>query len=172
MVVLKHEKSERPSIESLNAMESLQSDSSGGTRVQGTPGQNSDVVVSSWQGTDLQPTEAIRADTTKTVFSLAEFFTHLPIIQDVLRTESSLLQDETAQECLPFLTVAENAAVNHNSFGQPCLERREHVEYIQDSLEEHSSRFTALDASRAWILYWALAGLSLLGEDVTLYRER
>ena len=162
MDVVKHgnEKSERPSIDSLNVMESLQRDSSDSTRVQG---------ISS---TDLQPTEAIRADTTENVFSLPEFFTQLPIIRDLLRTESSLLQDETAQECLPFLTGAENATVNHNVFGQPCLERQEHVEFLQDSLEEHSSRFTALDASRAWILYWALAGLSLLGEDVTLYRER
>jgi protein farnesyltransferase subunit beta len=29
-----------------------------------------------------------------------------------------------------------------------------------------------MDASRPWMVYWALAGLSLLGEDVTRVRQR
>jgi protein farnesyltransferase subunit beta len=29
-----------------------------------------------------------------------------------------------------------------------------------------------LDASRPWMMYWVLCGLSLMGHDISPYRER
>ena len=165
----KDDKIEWPLIESLNAMESSQGDSNNWTR------QKNDVVAHAVEEADYQSIEAVKAAAKNNPFSLPDLFTHLPLIQDALRTESSLLQDEISEECLPFLTGTNNpgaAPENYGKHGLPCLEREEHVEFHHDSLEEHSSKFTALDASRAWILYWALAGLSFLGEDITQYSDR
>ncbi|KAK1759547.1 terpenoid cyclases/protein prenyltransferase alpha-alpha toroid [Echria macrotheca] len=39
-------------------------------------------------------------------------------------------------------------------------------------LEPLPERFLAADPSRSWILYWTLAGLTTLGEDVSGYRHR
>lgn len=47
-----------------------------------------------------------------------------------------------------------------------------HIEYLYDSLEDYPEGFVAMDSSRPWMSYWALAGLALLGEDVSKYRER
>lgn len=47
-----------------------------------------------------------------------------------------------------------------------------HIEYLYDSLEDYPEGFVTMDSSRPWMSYWALAGLMLLGEDVSKYRER
>ena len=161
----KHDKTESPLTESLNSMASNKGGSNDKARMQAKLRQKSNIVGEGAATSAAKPGP----------FSLNDLLIQLPLIQDTLRTESSLLQDETTQECLPYLTSTHdtgNGPKNYNTYGLPCLERGEHVQYLQDSLEEHSSRMTALDASRAWILYWALAGLSLLGEDITLYHDR
>jgi protein farnesyltransferase subunit beta len=38
--------------------------------------------------------------------------------------------------------------------------------------EQLPKGFTKMDASRPWLLYWCLAGLYALGEDLTQYRPR
>ncbi|KAL2002027.1 hypothetical protein VTN02DRAFT_780 [Thermoascus thermophilus] len=96
-----------------------------------------------------------------------------PPIRDSLSTETSRLQDETVDKCLPFLRGIEPTQRGpFNPFGVPALQRDAHVEYLYDSLEEYPSNFVGIDSSRPWMVYWALAGLSMLGEDVSKFRER
>lgn len=106
---------------------------------------------------------------------IPQLFTTLPPIRDHLETETSILQDETAQECLPLLAGPEDSSrpiSDFNAHGLPRLKRAKHVEFLHRSLEELSSRHVGYDASRPWIIYWVLLGLCLLGEDVKQYRER
>lgn len=101
---------------------------------------------------------------------IPSLFTSGPLIRDVLETESSQLQDETVDECLPFLT-----AEGHdyrNAHGVPHLYRDRHVKFLHKQLGTLPSMFKSADPSRPWIFYWCLAGLSLLGHDVKSYRSR
>lgn len=99
--------------------------------------------------------------------------TSLPPIRDGLSTESSVVQDETVQECLPFLGgVGVRSLFDYNDHGIPSLEREKHVEFLHDCMQELPAGFVAYDAARPWLCYWTLTGLSLLGEDVEQYRTR
>jgi hypothetical protein len=102
-------------------------------------------------------------------------FASLPPLCDLLKTVSSTTQDLTVQECLPFLLGSEHpqqSSYDFNAHGVPNLDRKAHVAFLNGSLGELPSGFVSIDASRPWMLYWALAGLHLLGEDVSPYRER
>lgn len=99
-------------------------------------------------------------------------FTELPLIRDSLSTETTELQQETVQKCLPFLKATRNQSEQYNRYGVPGLLRDEHIAYLYDSLEDFPDTFVSLDASRPWMTYWALAGLALLGEDTRRVRER
>ncbi|EON66817.1 hypothetical protein W97_06219 [Coniosporium apollinis CBS 100218] len=100
--------------------------------------------------------------------SVPELFSCPPPIRDELETQTSKLQDKTIQECLPFLTGKglKDWQPQLNSHGIPELSRAAHVEFLQDALGDYPPQFAVMDASRMWILYWALAGLSFLGEDI------
>lgn len=100
-------------------------------------------------------------------------FREPPLIHDLLSTETTELQSETVNKCLPLLKGIHNSQKGpFNKYGVPALQRKDHLEYLYDSLEDYPASFVALDASRPWMVYWALAGLCLLGEDVTRFRER
>ncbi|KAE9370437.1 terpenoid cyclases/Protein prenyltransferase [Stipitochalara longipes BDJ] len=99
-----------------------------------------------------------------------DLFTSLPPIRDLLNTQSSQIQEETIQECLPFLFGLETGAT-YNDHGVPHLERKRHIQFLHKSLKKLPAPYVAADASRPWMFYWALAGLSALGEDVSQYRE-
>lgn len=104
-----------------------------------------------------------------------DLFTSAPPIRDPLETDTSILQDQTVQECLPFLAGLEGSGrslFDHNEHGVPRLDRDKHILYLHNSLQELSAGFVAYDASRPWVVYWALTGLCLLGEDVEQYRQR
>ena len=106
---------------------------------------------------------------------IPEYLTTLPPIKDALQTESSLLQDKTVQACLPLLAGRRGSSkglMQKQSSAWPRLEREKHVKFLGLWLEEFDADFVGYDASRPWIVYWALTGLCLLGEDVTKYRER
>lgn len=106
--------------------------------------------------------------------TIPKLFTSLPPIRDPLVTETSVVQDETVQSCLPFLAGAggSKSPSDFNAYGLPHLERRQHIRFLHTSLRDLPSGFVGYDASRPWIVYWALTGLALLGEDVSVYRER
>ncbi|OKL59978.1 hypothetical protein UA08_04797 [Talaromyces atroroseus] len=100
-------------------------------------------------------------------------FTGLPALRDSLTTKTSQDQDGTVESCLPFLRGSDGTLRgNLNEFGLSHLLRDRHIEYLYDSLEIYPEGFVAMDSSRPWMSYWALAGLTLLGEDVSKYRER
>ncbi|EEH07227.1 CaaX farnesyltransferase beta subunit Ram1 [Histoplasma capsulatum G186AR] len=105
--------------------------------------------------------------------SIPDLFTQLPLIRDQLVTETSKTQDATIDQCLPFLKgLASSQTGPFNQFGVPRLDRDAHISFLYDSLESYPERFVGLDSSRPWMVYWALTGLYLLGEDVTKFRER
>lgn len=98
-----------------------------------------------------------------------------PVLRDSLVTETSKVQADTMFECMPFLAGTGDhlrAPFTLGSQGIPRLERQLHIEYLHQSLGSLSEAFMMADASRPWLIYWALLGLSLLGEDVSPYRER
>ena len=81
-------------------------------------------------------------------------------IRDDFETRSSELAEETAEKCLPLLTVS----------SLPELAFEKHIHYLKAMLGRLPSGYAGLDASRPWILYWTLMALSLLGYDVSTYR--
>lgn len=91
------------------------------------------------------------------------YWTPEPPIRDALETESSTVQRETARAC---------RALRVGGDAWPGLQRQKHVAFLRNSLGTLPAGFVAVDASRPWMLYWALTGLYLLGEDVSEYRER
>ena len=96
-----------------------------------------------------------------------------PPLQDALETESSVAQNETIQECLPYLTgLGTRSLFEFNTHGLPFLEREKHVEYLHERLGDLPSAFVAYDAARPWALYWSLTGLCLLDEVVDQYIPR
>ena len=106
---------------------------------------------------------------------MLEMFTSFGPIRDSLQTKTSILQDETTEQCVPLLAAFEESQQDSgglNTFGIPRLERVKHVKFLHQCLKPLAAGFVGFDASRPWILYWALAGLSLLGEDVQPYKER
>lgn len=104
-----------------------------------------------------------------------DLFTQLPLIRDLLVTETSSEQDATVQRCLPYLKGTANANTSpfdFNERGVLRLDREQHLTYLHESLGALPAGYVGVDASRPWMLYWALTGLYLLGEDVSLYRKR
>ena len=100
-------------------------------------------------------------------------FTQPPPIRDPLVTETIDLQDATLAKCLPFLKGEQGSQKGpFNAYGVPALQRSDHLFFLYDSLEDYPPAFVILDASRPWMTYWGLAGLSLMGEDVTKFRDR
>lgn len=100
-------------------------------------------------------------------------FTSLPPIRDDLITKSSTDQEETVDQCIPYLTGRadpEKTLFDFSPHGVARLEREEHVRFLKAALQ--NARYIPYDAQRPWCVYWALTGLSLLGEDVSQYHQR
>ncbi|KAI5866219.1 terpenoid cyclases/Protein prenyltransferase [Durotheca rogersii] len=102
--------------------------------------------------------------------SIPDLFTTRPPIRDTLTTTTSTAQDATVAECLPFLAAEVRSAAAPNQHGVPRLDRQRHIKFLRKNLGTLPGRYVAFDASRPWILYWCLNGLSLLGDDVSRYR--
>lgn len=101
---------------------------------------------------------------------IPDLFKQPPLVKDDLITETSKLQDQTVEQCLPFLT-GEDGPLELNAYGLPKLNREKHIKFLKQSLGPLPGRFVAVDASRPWYLYWCLSGLTMMGEDVSSYRE-
>jgi len=86
----------------------------------------------------------------------------IPVIEEELDTESSTLQLETAEECIPLLK---------RTF-PPSLARADHIRFLMQTLGRLPAGFAVLDASRPWMLYWSLSAFGALGVDLANYRER
>jgi protein farnesyltransferase subunit beta len=99
-----------------------------------------------------------------------DLYTREPLVSDPLVTTTSEAQDRTVEQCLPLLS-AEDKTIDYNAYGVPRLQRENHIAFLRRSLGNLPAPFVAADASRPWMFYWALNGLSLLGADVSIYRE-
>jgi len=92
-------------------------------------------------------------------------------IRDAYVTETSETQEETYQVILPYL----EGNPNHfplNTKGLPKLQRDRHVSMLKKMLGDYPGQFAVMDASRPWIMYWCLQGLTALGVDVSDYQTR
>lgn len=135
-------------------------------------GEAPDARTSAAEGLGLDESD-INMSTRRVQDKIPATFKELPVLRDALTTKTSQDQDETVQNCLPFLRGSDGTLRdNLNEFGLSHLFRDRHIEYLYDSLETYPEGFVAMDSSRPWMSYWALAGLTLLGEDVSKYRER
>jgi protein farnesyltransferase subunit beta len=114
---------------------------------------------------DIMSVETARAS------RIPDIFTSFPPLRDLLNTETSQVQDETVQECLPFLS-GMRVGISYNDFGVPHLDRERHIKFLHKNLRKLPAPYVAADASRPWMFYWALAGLATMGEDISEYRER
>ena len=106
---------------------------------------------------------------------IPEYFLKPPPLVDELETETSQVQQETIAECLPLLAAVANpvnSPLDFNDYGVPSLKRESHVAFLEQNLARFPAQFVGLDASRPWMVYWGLVGLYLLGEDVSVKRER
>ena len=103
-------------------------------------------------------------------FPVPELFTSLPPIKDPLVTDTSRSQDKTAEHCLPCHAGITEFGLDRNQHGIPRLNDEDHVAFLSDNIQ--NARYTAYDALRPWIIYWSLTGLSVLGEDLTQWRDR
>lgn len=104
--------------------------------------------------------------------TIPAIFNQPPAISDPLSTETTDLQNATREKCLPFLKGIHTSQTDHNEHGVPALQRDLHVSYLYESLEDYPSGFVAMDASRPWMVYWALAALAMLGEDTSHFQDR
>jgi protein farnesyltransferase subunit beta len=111
---------------------------------------------------------------TTSIDLIPDLFTSYPPLRDQLRTKTSDVQDETVQECLPFLSgvsIGGVKTVQYNSSGVPHLERQTHIQFLHKSLRKLPAPYVAADASRPWMFYWALNALSTMGEDISQYKN-
>jgi len=104
--------------------------------------------------------------------SLAWYFKQAPVLQDELVTESSEVQEAVAEMCRKLINGEEQEILERNSHGIPKLLRHKHIKFLKNVLGQYPAPFQIMDASRPWLLYWGLAGLSALGYDVSLYKRR
>lgn len=118
---------------------------------------------------DLNPRAAMSAKLALASM-IPNTFTSLPPIRDLLNTQSSKVQDETIQECLPYLSGSEEG-LKYNGYGVPRLDRSRHIQFLHKSLRKLPAPYVAADASRPWFFYWVLGGLATMGEDPTKYRK-
>jgi protein farnesyltransferase subunit beta len=132
-----------------------------------TTNNNNDNNVDSDQDADAET-----FDITMSIPPVPSLFSTLPPLRDELKTASSIAQDATIAECLPFLALKHADAADINAYGVPRLQRERHVRFLKHALGNYPADWVALDSSRPWVLYWALAGLYMLGEDVSRYRDR
>lgn len=99
-----------------------------------------------------------------------KLFTSPPPIIDALITNTTRKRHDTIEQCLPYLSGTHKNRPRSSSQSVPKLEREKHVTFLKSALQD--AKFMGYDASRPWVVYWSLCGLSLLGEDVGIYMEK
>ena len=107
--------------------------------------------------------------------TIPQTFAQSPAVAHSFSTKTSIAQDETVKECLPYLKGIDDPAndpFEYNEHGVRRLDREEHVEYLTSHISDYPAGYVGYDASRPWLMYWGLMGLYLLGKDITSYRNR
>lgn len=96
----------------------------------------------------------------------------LNLFPEGLSTPSSEAFDKVRNECLPHLLGEDTQNLPLNKYGLPHLRREQHIKFLHTTLGNLPAPYVALDAARPWLFYWGFSGLTVLGEDVTPYRQR
>lgn len=94
------------------------------------------------------------------------------LFHDELVTTTSEAQQKVTAECLPLLTEEDTGIFSLNTYGLPHLRRDQHASFLRAQLERLPAQYQVIDASRPWLFYWTMAGLSFLGQDVSSYRDQ
>lgn len=94
-------------------------------------------------------------------------FSNFPDVQ----TKTSESQQETTEQCLPLLLDPSQMKLPLNGHNIPHLNKSAHANFLRNTLLPLPAPYVAADASRPWLFYWALAGLSFLDQDVSGYRQ-
>jgi protein farnesyltransferase subunit beta len=92
-------------------------------------------------------------------------------ITDTYETETSATQEETLEVVLPFLQGNPND-FPLSEFGLPLLQRPKHIRFLSQCLGDYPAMMSVMDASRPWLVYWSLAGMSALGDDISGFQDR
>ncbi|OAL52414.1 terpenoid cyclases/Protein prenyltransferase [Pyrenochaeta sp. DS3sAY3a] len=92
-------------------------------------------------------------------------------IRESLVTDTSKVQDKTAEIILPYLEGNPND-FPLNVFGIPKLQRELHSKMLKMILGDYPAKFAMMDASRPWIVYWGLQSMTALGLDISAYQKR
>ncbi|KAK3628725.1 CAAX farnesyltransferase (FTase) subunit beta [Elasticomyces elasticus] len=79
---------------------------------------------------------------------------------------------KTAAEYLRHLNLLGTQDLHTNSYDLPYLQRKPHADFLRGFLGKLHPAYTAMDASRPWLFYWCIAGLSFQDEEVSEYKER
>lgn len=98
--------------------------------------------------------------------------TTVNLFHDDLVTVTSEAQDKVTAQCLPLLTLSDTKGLPLNPYGLPALRREAHKKFLLKQLDQLPAPYAAIDASRPWLFYWTMAGLSFLGEDVSGFNQR
>ncbi|KAF1813573.1 terpenoid cyclases/Protein prenyltransferase [Eremomyces bilateralis CBS 781.70] len=85
-----------------------------------------------------------------------------PSISPEPLTPTLAAQKQVAELCLSQHEIAARAEP-HRTFP---FDRVAHAEFLAGALEKYPWQFQVQDASRPWLVYWAVAGLSALGEEL------
>jgi protein farnesyltransferase subunit beta len=93
-------------------------------------------------------------------------------LQDDLETSTSAAQEKTMREVIDLMTGKGQTMTNVNAYGLPHLLKDKHAGFLRTILGRYPPPFQVMDASRPWLLYWALNGLRTLGVDVSEYKQR
>lgn len=93
-------------------------------------------------------------------------------LQDSLETPTSVAQEKTMREVVDLMTGKNQTIVDVNIYGLPHLLKNKHAAFLRTILGKYPPPFQVMDASRPWLLYWALNGLRTLGVDVSEYKQR
>lgn len=112
-----------------------------------------------WFGSKLKP-------------NLPFYFASPGPLRDSLETSTSLAQEKTMREVLDLMTGNAQTIIDVNVYGLPHLLKNKHAAFLRTILGRYPPPFQVMDASRPWLLYWALNGLRTLGVDVSEYKQR
>lgn len=92
--------------------------------------------------------------------------------QDISTSATAQAFDRVRKECLPLLLGEDTQDLPLNKYGLPRLRRQQHIQFLHGTLGNLPAPYVALDAARPWLFYWGFSGLTVLGEEVTEYRDR
>jgi hypothetical protein len=120
-------------------------------------------------GPDEDPT-----DFTMTVPPVPSIYRDWPLIKDDLPVSlSSDMQNDTLEECAPFMSLENFSPDDLTENGLPKLQWARHIKFLRNSLTMmYPAGWVGLDPSRPWSVYWATNGLYMLGEDPSKYTDR